>query len=194
MRMPIDGTGDDAIQIQGLSEKYTFTDADGGPSGEDEGADPAEQVALASLVPEEPGEEDGGEEEENDMLVDSSDEEDDTALVVDTVGEPPPAPTGFKYVTEPPDIETDEEALNLVGKNIMHAWDTPGFQGWFMGRISSRGCSARDLRSTPSANFVVTYDKKVTKKAALHGRVASTLTPVKYGPKEWWLLLEPIAG
>ena len=115
-------------------------------------------------------------------------------MVNDTIGEAPPAPAGYKYVTEPPDITTDEEALNLVGKMIMHAWDSPGIQGWFMGRISSRGCSARDLRITPSANFVVTYEKRVTKKAALHGRVASTLTPQKYGPKEWWLLLEPMTA
>jgi hypothetical protein len=94
---------------------------------------------------------------------------------------------------EPPNIETDEDALNLVGKSIMHAWDTPQFRGWFIGRISARGCSVRDLRQTPSANFVVTYDKRVTKQVKLHGRVASSLIASKYGPKEWWLLLEPSA-
>ena len=37
--MTIDGSGDDAIQIQGLTEKYTFTDADGGPEGAESEAD-----------------------------------------------------------------------------------------------------------------------------------------------------------
>ena len=63
--------------------------------------------------------------------------------------------------------------------------------GWFRGRISARGVSARDLAKTPTANFVVTYDKKVTKERALHGRVASSLVPDKYGTSEWWILLDP---
>ena len=51
---------------------------------------------------------------------------------------------------------------------------------------------ARDLRKTHSANFVVTYDKKVTKNKDLHGRVASELSVAKYGPSEWWILLKPV--
>ena len=59
--MTIDGSDDDAIQIQGLKEKYTFTDADGGPAGA-ESEDELDPADLADLTPEdaEEGEEAGG--------------------------------------------------------------------------------------------------------------------------------------
>ena len=46
-----------------------------------------------------------------------------------------------------------------------------------------------DMRKTPGVNFVVTYTRALTKTSALVGRVASTLTAARYGPKEWWILL-----
>ena len=128
------------------------------------------------------------------MSDDDSDADDDTALVQDTVGAAP-AIEGFRMVPfeELPPMETDEEALALVGKNVLHAWDTEDINGWFRGKISSRGCSTRDLAKTPTANYVVTYSKTVTKNKHLHGRVASSLIPSKYGRSEWWVLLEPSA-
>lgn len=97
-----------------------------------------------------------------------------------------------RYAERAPPIDTDAQQLALVGRQIMHAWDTPNIQGWFRGRIAARGVSSsRDLRATPTANFVVSYDRSTTKNKQLHGRVASTLTPGKYGVHEWWLLLEP---
>ena len=48
----------------------------------------------------------------------------------------------------------------------------------------------RDVQKNPSANFVVTYEKRFTRNAKLVGRVASTLTADRYGSKEWWILLE----
>lgn len=129
-----------------------------------------------------------------DMPVDSSDDEpDDTVQVVDTVGAAPmEPPTGVKFASGPPPLATDEDMLALVGNYILHAFDAPQINGWFLGRISSRGVSQRDLKQTPTANMVVTYDKKLTKNPHLHGRVASTLTLNKYGSKEWWVLLERV--
>lgn len=92
----------------------------------------------------------------------------------------------------PPPMATDVEQLALVGRQIMHGFDTSNLQGWYQGRISARGVSQRDLKATPTANFVVTYDTRVTKTKRLHGRVASTLTAANYGKKEWWLLLERV--
>lgn len=122
----------------------------------------------------------------------SDDELDDTAMVEDTIGAAPQdPPSGFKYADDQPPLETEDDLKALVGQYILHAWDAPDFAGWFIGRISAVGCSPRDLRATPSANVVVTYDKKHTKQKHLHGRVASTLTADKYGPREWWVLLQP---
>lgn len=163
------------------------------------GADPEENALLeteitrdehedAALDAEDGGEDDGVE----DQLDPSDDEPDDTAMVEDTIGAAPTEPPlGFKYVAAPPSLNTEDELKALVGQYVLHAWDTQRFAGWFVGRISAYGCSARDLRATPSANFVVTYDKKQTKQKELHGRVASTLTTDKYGSMEWWVLLEP---
>lgn len=124
---------------------------------------------------------------------DSSEDEDDMAMVADTIGEAPKdPPPGLIYAPVAPPLATDDDLKALVGQHILHAWDSAGCAGWYVGRISARGCSARDLRATPSANFVVTYDKRITKNKNLHGRVASALTMQKYGPKEWWILLQPI--
>lgn len=98
----------------------------------------------------------------------------------------------YRYVEVAPSVETDEDQLNLINREILHAFDQTNIQGWFKGRISSRGVSRNDLRKAPNANFVVTYDKRVTHNNHLHGRVASTLIPSKYGPTEWWLLLERV--
>lgn len=73
---------------------------------------------------------------------------------------------------------------------MLHAFDQDGVNGWFIGKIVARGVSARDLRNTPSAYMVVMYERKHTRNANLVGRVASTLTAERYGPKEWWILLD----
>lgn len=121
----------------------------------------------------------------------SDDDEDDTALVEDTIGPAPEEPpTGFRYAPHPPPLVTDADLLALVRRYVLHAFDQGDVRGWYMGRISARGVSAAELRRIPTANFVVTYDKKHTNNKNLHGRVASSLTADKYGKKEWWLLLE----
>ena len=196
MRLTMDGSGDDDIKIQGVDE-YTFLDADGGDANiTGDGACPDELAAENQLVEEGEVEVEGegeGESEDEGEGEDSSDEEDDTAedgTVRDRVGPAPEVPSpGFVYLPEMPDIRTDSKALELVGSYILHAWATPEVNGWFMGKISARGCSVTDMRKTPGVNFVVTYTRALTKTSALVGRVASTLTAARYGPKEWWILL-----
>lgn len=103
-----------------------------------------------------------------------------------------PPPSGYAYVQEPPSLASDDDLKKLVGRQVLHAFDTDEIRGWFIGRIAARGVSNRDMQNTPSANFVVTYDRKMTKNRMLHGRVASTLTVDRYGPKEWWILLDKL--
>ena len=201
MMLTIDGTGDDLLKIQGV-EKYSFTDADGGPAGEvDKGLDPVETQEDEAEVQGEEGEQDDeegeghegeGNEGEEDEASDS-DHEDDTAVHETLVGPAPEdPPLGYSYVEEAPPVATEADQQLLVGRHVLYAWDEDDIRGWFMGKITHRGCSASDLRKTPTANFVVAYNAKVTKNRKLNGRVASTLTPEKYGMSEWWMLLESI--
>ena len=44
-----------------------------------------------------------------------------------------------------------------------------------------------------TATHLVEYKEKETKTKKLVGKAASELSSEKYGPEEWWLLLEPIA-
>ena len=162
-----------------------------------QGEDEDEEAALNEGVPLESSEDSDGElsagEDGEAELPDSSDD-DDTDAVYTTVGRAPPhPPAGFRYVDQCPALDSDETQIALVGKQILHAFDQEGLMGWFIGRISARGVSARDLARTPTANFVVSYDKKTTGERLLHGRVASSLVADKYGPTEWWILLEPNA-
>lgn len=164
------------------------------------GADPGEEEVLDREVPEDDGSDvDSSDADDHEtgppavsaLSTDSSDEEDDTAQVEDTIGPAPEQPPhGFRYVADAPPLGSDAELLALVGRYILHAFDLPHVKGWFIGRIAARGVSHADLQRTPTADFVVKYDKKLTKSSHLNGRVASTLTNDKYGAKEWWMLLE----
>ena len=193
MRMTVDDSGDDLIKLQGVPD-YSFTDADGGDDGVDSGMDPTEAALLESEVPEGEGEdsaddgEGGG--EGNDELEDFDESEDDTAEPLeDRVGGIEDPPTGFEFVEECPALATEEDMKELVGHTIMHAFATEKIFGWFEGRVTHVGCSARDLKAMPAANVVVQYKKSVTKNKYLDGRVASTLTADRYGKGEWWVLL-----
>ncbi|KAL3906739.1 MAG: hypothetical protein SGPRY_010439, partial [Prymnesium sp.] len=104
-----------------------------------------------------------------------SESEDDTAMVEDKIGAAPDSPpVGFSYELNPPPLATDEDLQHLVGRHVYHAWDTQDIKGWFVGKISARGVSQRDLARTPTTNFVVTYNRNVTHNRSLHGRVASS--------------------
>lgn len=155
------------------------------------GADPDEERLLDQSADDivAADEDEGGDAE---VVVDEDDETDDTAdLGEDLIGQAPAQPPeGYMYVNAAPPLESDEDKLKLVGRFIMHAFHTDTFRGWLMGKITARGVSNRDLQKTPTANFVVTYDKRRTKQRSLDGRVASTLLASNYGPCEWWILLD----
>ena len=65
---------------------------------------------------------------------------------------------------------------------------------WYVGKIKLYGVSPmwKRFSGNPKANFMIKYTKKLTNNA-LEGDEAAELTPAKYGPGEWWLLLEPTA-
>lgn len=208
MRMTIDGSKDDLIQLQGVEGyKFSAEDADlpvgGGRRAAatvGEGDDPDEARANQDeLLGEDDGEEevptfldgeDASEVSAAGPLYDSSDEEDDTEKGGGIPPAPDTPPDGFQYVASAPALETDQQKRALVGAWILHAFDTPTFSGWFRGRVFAKGCSAADLRKTPTANYVVTYDRRITKHNSVHGKVATTLLSSNYGPEEWWVLLK----
>ena len=196
MRMTIDGSGDDLIKIQGVYS-YTFSDADGGEAGVGSGMDPDEQTLQNTEVPEAAGmdgEGDEGDEDSEDSAGDTENDssEDDTAEPLeDQVGALQDPPTGYEIVEEAPPLATEDDLKALIGQPIMHAWATESVLGWFQGKVTHFGCSARDLKDTPSANMVVQYKKSVTKNKGLDGRVATTITADRYRKGEWWVLLKP---
>lgn len=195
MRMTITGEGDDQIQLQGVAN-YHFCEADAAlePGERNNGVDPEEEEELARVVPGSDGDAAPANDDDGQIegpQYDSSEDEDDTDAP-DTVGPPPLVPPkGFAYVSDPPPLATEEEQKSLVGSWIVLAMATPSARGWFRGRVASKGVSTKDLRNTPTANFVVSFDKKVTQSKHVHGRVATTLLPTNYGPSEWWILLQP---
>lgn len=203
LRMTVDGTGDELIKLQGI-ENYTFSDADGGerPRSYDnqDGSDPIEQERLNAEVDPQAAEDEEAEyvEGEEERFYDSSDEdssdEEQNAHSTTIPEAPVQPPSGYRYILDVPKLDTDADKQGLVGKMVLHAWDRPGLRGWFVGKISHVGVSPRDLKATPTANFVVTYKKQVTKNKLLDGRVASSLLASNYGRAEWWILLEPTSG
>ena len=86
-------------------------------------------------------------------------------------------------------MESETERQELIGKPILYGWDSDAAQGWFKGTVHSRTLSARDLRATPSANYVVNYKAGETEKR-LNGKVACELSARIYGASAWWVVLE----
>ena len=76
-------------------------------------------------------------------------------------------------------------------RRILYGWDSGAAQGWFLGTVHSRGLSPRDLRTTPSANYVVKYKPAETERR-LNGAVACELSERLYGAGAWWVVLEAI--
>ena len=120
---------------------------------------------------------------------DASDEEDDTAgSAACTIGNAV-APTGYKIVENCPPLDTELEKNMMIGKTILHGWDSKNATGWFIGTVQSRNLSATDLKKTPTANCVVKYTSKATN-GALNGKTAGELSVRTHGPGEWWVVLE----
>ena len=191
--MTIDGSGDDKIKPQGLSEAYTFTDADGGPAG---GESEPEEEEGEDVVEVEEGEEEALEEddeEEGEDGMDSSDEEDDTADDLWACGDAPEAPPpGYTYAVCPP-LETEEQQRALVGRRVLVAHNSHPI-GWHIGRVRFFGVSKAWRKVCESANFLLRYTKKETNGEMKEGQEEGReLTATNYGRDEWWVLLDPIA-
>ena len=151
-----------------------------------EGADPDDEAEDQADVEEgaEGTDEDDDEDEDEVDGGDSSDEEDDTAEdgTVATVVGAAVAPSGFRIRATCPPLESEIERQEMIGQHILYGWDTADAQGWFRGTVHSRTLSARDLRATPSANYVVKYKPAETEKR-LNGAVACELSErFLYGP------------
>ena len=103
------------------------------------------------------------------------------------------APNGFAIVEVFPALATKEEQSELVGMRVLYGRDTKSEAGWFMGKVQRRGVPPRDLIRTPTANFVVAYNKKETA-GKLNGQEACELSERLYGAGNWWVLLEREQG
>ena len=103
------------------------------------------------------------------------------------------APVGYELVAACPPLGTEVGKNNMIGKLVLHGWDSKNATGWFMGIVQSRNLSATDLKKTPTADFVVKYTSKMTD-GAINGNVACELSARTHGPKEWWVMVEKCAS
>ena len=162
MLMTIDGSGDDAIRVQGLTEPYSFTDADGGAEGaeseveEEPGEHEDVEVEAGKEDHEADEEEEEGEEAEGGE--DSSDEEDDTDPYWSCGDAPEEPPEGFTYAACPPlDINVDCNSLIVRKVLIAHERTKTREPGWYVGKVKLFGISAAWEKVCPTANFLIKY-------------------------------------
>ena len=71
--------------------------------------------------------------------------------------------------------------------------DKDGACGWFIGTVVSSVVGKAWKKTVPTATHLIEYKERETKTKKLVGKAASELSSEKYGPEEWWLLLEPVA-
>ena len=105
------------------------------------------------------------------------------------------APDGYMVLDELPPMESDSDMNELIGKPVMCGFEIKNAMGWFMGTIHSRKLSPTDLKKTPSANFVVKYNKSITKNkhppsAVWHVSCRSA----RNGPSVWWVLVQKVGA
>ena len=198
MLMTADGSEDDQIKVQGLTEAYTFTDADGGSEGAESEVeeDKEEHADVLDKEGNEGNEGNEGEEaeeaEEAEDGMEETDEEDDTADNLWACGDAPAVPpTGYTYAPCPP-LETEEQQRALVGRYVLVAHNSEPV-GWHMGKVRFFGVGAKWKKVCATANFLVTYSKQLTDNL-LSGEEGRELSTRNYGPDEWWLLLAPASG
>ena len=84
----------------------------------------------------------------------------DASTVATTLGAAR-APDGFEIVEQCPlpDVADRTELNKLVGEKILYAFDDEHY-GWYIGTIAGTGLGTRDLKQTPRANCVVSYNIK----------------------------------
>jgi hypothetical protein len=90
-------------------------------------------------------------------------------------------------------LSSEAELQNFIGKVVYIGHDSRAASGWFIGRVQSRNLSDADLKKTPSANFVINYTSKETKKA-MNGKEARELSAATHGPARWWVELKKKAA
>ena len=82
---------------------------------------------------------------------------------------------------------------NIIGKQILHAWDDKDRQGWLEGRVHWRNLNVRDLARAPTANFAVRYINSLTvgvkKKKTAKCEVAHELTSRTSCENRWWVVI-----
>ena len=144
---------------------------------EDEGEDEAEEEA----------------EEEAEDAMEESDEEDDTIeIAMAACGTAPPEPpSGFVYAAACPALVSLDDKQALVGRKVLTAHLEDGACGWFVGTVISSAVGKSWKKKAPTATHLVEYKEKETRTKKLVGKEATELSTEKYGPGEWWLLLEP---
>ena len=198
LRMTLDGTGDEKIKIQGVEEAYSFTDSDGGPKGGESDAeeDPTENADVDAAtdnadVAAAADTDAASEGEEAEDGVDSSDEEDDTTPQMEACDDAPTKPPdGFAYAPCPL-LNTLADKDALVGRKVLVARIDEGIEGWYVGTVVKSKLTMADKRAVPGATHAIEFKLKETRVHALQGKVAIELSAAKYGPSQWWLLLEP---
>ena len=126
--------------------------------------------------------------------MEESDEEDDTAERMAACGEAPPEPpAGFVYAKACPALVSLDDKKALEGRKVLTAHLEDGACGWFIGTVVNSVVGKGWKKKAPTATHLIEYKEKETKTKKLVGKAASELSSEKYGPEEWWLLLEPIA-
>ena len=88
---------------------------------------------------------------------------------------------------EVPRVEVND--LDAAAGLTAHLED--GACGWFVGTVVSSGVSKGWKKKAPTATHLVEYKEKETRTKKLVGKEATELSTEKYGPGEWWLLLDP---
>ena len=92
-----------------------------------------------------------------------------------------------------PPLSSEAELQNFIGKVVYVGHDSRAASAWFIDRVQSRNLSDANLKKTPSANFVINYSSKETKKA-LNGKEARELSAATHGPARWWVELKKKAA
>ena len=63
------------------------------------------------------------------------------------------APSKYMILESCPSLETEENMRELIGAQILHAWDDKARQGWFEGRVNGPNLNGRHLPRAPTTNF-----------------------------------------
>ena len=95
------------------------------------------------------------------------------------------------YTAACPALVSLDDKQALVGRKVLTAHLEDGACGWFVGTVISSAVGKSWKKKAPTATHLVEYKEKETRTKKLVGKEATELSTEKYGPGEWWLLLEP---